>query len=179
MLSINWIVIIIIVVILFIPLIIYLLSRLKGKIQITPGSFNYSPGDTVSGQLSLQLRKPVKASELSISLVGERVSYNSRRTGFSRQPNYQGSNRTVQTVYNVKQVLDGSKEYSSGERSYNFKIKLPKNMISNFESDNAVMNTIVKTAQVIEGVNAINWYLVGDLDAVGIDVKKKVQINIT
>jgi hypothetical protein len=46
----------------------------KGKINITIQKTNYAPGDTISGNVALTLKKPVKAKEVSISLIGEEVT---------------------------------------------------------------------------------------------------------
>ena len=46
----------------------------KGKINITIQKTNYAPGDTISGNAALTLKKPVKAKEVSISLIGEEVT---------------------------------------------------------------------------------------------------------
>ena len=43
----------------------------KGKINIALQRTNYAPGDTISGNAVLALKKPVKARGVSISLIGE------------------------------------------------------------------------------------------------------------
>jgi hypothetical protein len=43
----------------------------KGKINIAIKKTGYSPGDTISGNVALTLKKPVKAREVSVSLIGE------------------------------------------------------------------------------------------------------------
>ena len=43
----------------------------KGKIDIAIQKSHYAPGDIVSGNVALTLKRPVKARELSISLIGE------------------------------------------------------------------------------------------------------------
>ena len=50
----------------------------KGNIQIDMRSTIYNPGDIISGNVILTLRKPVTARELSISLIGEQII---RRSG--------------------------------------------------------------------------------------------------
>ncbi|NWF77067.1 MAG: hypothetical protein HXY36_00450 [Chloroflexi bacterium] len=45
----------------------------KGKIDIAIQKFNYAPGDTISGNVALTLKKPVNAREVSISLIGEQL----------------------------------------------------------------------------------------------------------
>jgi hypothetical protein len=43
----------------------------KGKINIALQKTHYAPGDIISGNVALTLKKPVKAREVSISLIGE------------------------------------------------------------------------------------------------------------
>jgi hypothetical protein len=43
----------------------------KGKIDIVIPQTCYAPGDIISGNVSLTLKKPVKARQLCISLIGD------------------------------------------------------------------------------------------------------------
>ena len=46
----------------------------KGKLDLKIQKTNYAPGDTISGDVALTLKKPVKAKEVSMSLIGEEVT---------------------------------------------------------------------------------------------------------
>ena len=46
----------------------------KGKIDVTILKTYYAPGDIISGNVALTLKKPVKMREVSISLIGEQIS---------------------------------------------------------------------------------------------------------
>jgi hypothetical protein len=46
----------------------------KGKINISIQKTYYAPGDLISGNVALTLKKPVKAREVSISLIGEEIT---------------------------------------------------------------------------------------------------------
>jgi hypothetical protein len=164
----------------------------KGKIDIAIQKTNYAPGDLISGNVALTLKKPVKAREVSISLIGEQwvTTYSGTETGvfdsrmrpgagmmgMGRQS--MGSDRLAmgtrtQTckqqvhVYDFKQQLDGEKEYSEG-REYHFEMKIPPDIVS--------------TGPQVTGAkqsSPVKWYLLAKLDIPGgLDVSKKVDITI-
>src|SRR3989338_7711468 len=85
----------------------------KGKIEIQLNNFNYAPGETVEGTLSLSLKKPILGKELSISLLAE-----------EEVTEMQGNNYNSRTheLFYFKQHLSGQKEYSFGNQSYPFKM---------------------------------------------------------
>ena len=98
----------------------------KGKINITIQKTNYAPGDTISGNVALTLKKPVQAREVSISLIGEEISTGgggtvgwgggrtSGKTWGGGTMGGSGASPTIQRIYDFKQQLDGEKEYSEG-----------------------------------------------------------------
>jgi len=146
---------------------------LKGKIEIQLNNYNYRPGDTVQGNLILKMKKPVKADGLLVRLTAQRRS----TSGF-------GNRRRTQweTLYDFKQPLDGQKEYilTGGQpQSYPFQITIPANMQQNQMPDGTLGN-VVKAAQFLSGGSSrISWTLKGYLDIpAGIDISKKVQINV-
>ena len=94
----------------------------KGRINIKIQRTGYAPGDTISGNVTFTLKKPVKARELSISLIGEqrttRTSARQRSTTMERI-----------RIYDFKHQLDSEKEYSQGQE-YSFEIKIPADILS-------------------------------------------------
>jgi hypothetical protein len=153
----------------------------KGKIDIAIKKTNYAPGDTISGDVTLALKKPLKASELSISLIGE---YTATRT-VSRAPDglepefdpkavvqstpatmrfyeskgaWWGSERVTSNVQigGSRQQLDGENEYVPG-REYRFDIKIDKDTPT----------------------GPVKWYLLAKLDIPhGSVISKKVEVTI-
>lgn len=77
----------------------------KGKIQVTIIKTNYAPGDTISGDVVLTLKNPVKVSEMSMSLIGEQT--------ITRRVSTTGNRETTTTehirIYDFKQRLDSEK----------------------------------------------------------------------
>jgi len=147
----------------------------KGKIDILIPKTNFSPGDIISGKMTLILKKPVKAREASISLIGEQTTTRGGIIGTEQS-------KSTQRIYEFKHRLDGEKEYS-GEVSYDFEIKLPADILSRQPQMPQVGGALgqgLKIAQAITGAGVwSNWYLLAKLDVPGgIDISKKVQVTI-
>lgn len=158
----------------------------RGKIDISIQKTRYAPGDTIFGVVALTLKKPVKAREMTISLIGEYMTtviargigprgvlpvhpgaYKfgrvDRRMFISDAitksvPKYdlKKSTKTVR-INGFREQLDGEIEYSQSRR-YHFQIKITADMPTS---------------------SVVNWYLLAKLDIPhGPDVTKKVRITI-
>ncbi len=158
----------------------------KGKIQISIQKTNYIPGDIISGNVNLKLKKPVKAREVSISLIGEQIIKRSGgRTGD------RGRSTTTERFYifDFKQQLDSEKEYSQGG-DYNFEIKIPSDILNAKPQTQEVEGwlgqglKIAQTAATITGtipmqMQRTEWYLLAKLDIPGgFDITKRTDITI-
>jgi len=138
----------------------------KGNINISIQKTNYAPGDTISGSVALTLKKPVKAKQLSISLIGQyETTQTTPRVGIfpggkmGERTEYTDFKTTTKTVRvcAFKQPLNGGSEYGR-EREYPFEIKIQADM---------------STSPIIK------WYLLAKLDIPGgLDISKKVDITI-
>ena len=151
----------------------------RDKIDIRLERTNYAPGDTVSGNVTLTLKRPVRARELTISLIGEYkvtgtpghtepgsnspyvpqiVHGTSRWTKAGIPPGPSPSQAIVRgkvRICDFKQQLDGEGEYGRG-RQYHFDIKI---------------RTAIPTSP--------KWYLLAELDIPGgLDISKKVKLTI-
>ena len=150
-----------------------ILSMRKGKILIILSNFNYSSGETVKGTVVLKLRKPLEAKGLRVGIIAESSSSNRISIGSSRP-----SNSKTSTVFSFSQSLNGNKLYPAGESSYDFSLKIPANAIPNL-TGNQIADTLVKSAQILSGgFSSIRWYITAELEISGINLRKKVQINV-
>jgi len=147
----------------------------KGKIDIAIQKYNYAPGDIISGNVALTLKKPVQARGMSISLIG---------TG--KQPPDRDFDGTVhyhmrEHVYEFKQQLDGEKEYSEG-REYRFAIEIPSDILSKqLRSKRTREFTLTRKGfkEIAIQFQQIRWYLLAKLDIPhGPDTSKKVEVTI-
>ena len=149
----------------------------KGKIDVAIPKTNFNLGDTISGNLALTLKKPLKAKELSISLIGEQTTI---QGGVAVGGNI-STNKA--RIYDFKQQLDMEKEYDKGG-AYHFEIKIPADILSRQPQMPQIEGTLgeaLKIAQVFIGTTktTTKWYLLAKLDIPwATDIKKEVQITI-
>jgi len=160
----------------------------KGKINIALQKTHYAPGDIISGDVALTLKKPVKAREVSISLIGEHKSTQTAPgVGGTMGGGGLSMSTTTKTVriYDFKQQLDSEKEYSQG-REYHFEMKIPADTMSMRplmpEGKLGQVLNVAQTAAAMTGAipfQRIKWYLLAKLDIPGgLDINKKVDITI-
>ncbi len=162
----------------------------KGKIDVAIQKNHYVPGDIISGNVSLTLKKPVKAREVSISLVGEhKTTQTTTGVGGPMGSGGTGMSTTTKTerIYDFKQQLDNEKEYSQGGE-YRFEIKIPADTLSMHPQTSEVkgkLGQVLKVAQTAATMTGaipfqrIKWYLLAKLDIPGgFDVSKKIDITI-
>jgi len=160
----------------------------KGKINIAIQKTHYAPGDIISGDVALTLKKPVKAREVSISLIGEHKSTQTA-PGLGGPMGGGGMSMSTTTktvrIYDFKQQLDSEKEYSQG-REYHFEMKIPADTMSMRplmpEGKLGQVLNVAQTAAAMTGAipfQRIKWYLLAKLDIPGgLDIKKKVDVTI-
>ena len=154
------------VAIMVIAIILSVISKMKGKIEITPEKYSYSSGETIKGKITFKLKKPVEASELNIRLLGERID--------NDHSNKESSSKS--TIFDFTQPIDGKKVYSASEQVYDFSIKTPKNIVTNIKG---ITGTLVKSAMILSSKSTmVKWYLIATLEAKGVNVTKSIQINI-
>jgi len=165
----------------------------KGKINITVQKTNYAPGDTISGDVALTLKKPVQAREVSIFLIGEeittggggKVGWGGGRTSGGVGTMGGGGSTKIEHIYDFKQQLDSEKEYSQGGE-YHFEIKIPADILGMGpqmpEGRLGQVLKVVQTAAAMTGAisrRRLQWYLLAKLDVPGgLDISKKVDITI-
>ena len=162
----------------------------KGKINIAIQKTYYAPGNIISGNVALTLKKPVKAREVSISLIGEhRTTQTTPRGGGTMGGGGMSMSTTTETVriYDFKQQLDSEKEYSQGPE-YRFEIKIPADILGTgpqMPGPEGKLGQVLKVAQTAAALTGaipfqqIKWYLLAKLDIPGgLDISKKVDITI-
>lgn len=148
----------------------------QGKIEITLEKHNFKPGETIKGTISLKLKKPVQARQLKVVFAGLMTQ---TKTGFGlgqSGASYSSKQRS-QYVHRFEMKLDGEKEYA-GESSYPFEIAIPADIMQ--KSPEGALGTAIKAVQLLGGVSSrVKWFVESSLDMPGLDINKKVQINLT
>jgi len=146
----------------------------KGKIEITLEKYNFSSGETIRGKISLHLDKSVKAKAVKAGLNGQKRIYS---TEVNQSGHMQTDSQFVD-VFNFGMPLDGEKEYPAGDYEYNFEIKVPTDADISGGMTTNVLNT-VETVYSGSKMSKIYWWVFAKLDIpMGLDVSKRVQVNI-
>ena len=167
----------------------------KGKIDVTIQKTRYAPGDTISGNVALTLKKPVNAREVNISLIGEqittggggKVGWGGGRTSSSGVGMMGGGagSTNIERIYDFKQQLDSEKEYNQGGE-YRFEIGIPADILGmGPQMPEGKLGQVLKVAQTAAAITGaipsrrLKWYLLAKLDIPGgLDISKKVDITI-
>ena len=159
----------------------------KGKINILIPKTHYAPGDIISGSVQLSLKKPVKAREVCISLIGEHKVTSTRHRSMSSGDSGVSTRTSTRRIYDFKQQLDTEKEYSQS-LEYPFEIKIPADITNAAPQMPEVEGAlgqglkIAKAAAAMTGTipfQRIKWYLSAKIDIPGgLDVNKKTDIII-
>jgi len=143
----------------------------KGKIEVVLENYNFSSGETIKGKVILELKEPLRAKALKVGLIGEKIVY--ERTSQGRDV------PRIIHIYSFEMPLDGEKEYLNGE--YNFEIKIPADILQSRKPNILGDIDFIKGGLRITSTNErLSWYVIAKLDIpMGIDVSKKVQVNIS
>ena len=152
----------------------------KGTINMLLSKYNYKPGDSITGNLNLLMKKgkkPVIARGLSVALVC-RETVTTRKRG--------ETSTTTHDIFDLKIPLDGEKEYTGG--AYEFDIGIPETILEGIVAPpEAQDGKGMKAAKAFRflatgergSTSRVAWYVVANLDIPrGLDVHKEAQITI-
>lgn len=147
------------------------------KISLHLEKYDYTPGDTIKGKVTLKLKKPTKARKLEVSFIGEKIERQSGMGIGGTSNNRRSTHRSY--VYDFKMPLAGEKEYMKDE--YSFEIKIPSNIREAEQKLEGNLGAAVSTLKAISGVHSrIDWYVKAQLDVpMGLDVTKKQKIVLS
>lgn len=176
--NISYIILVVIGALILIFIIILLVKRSKGKIEIQLDSYNYSPGQTIEGIIKINLKKEVNAKSVNLRLYGERSekSYNTISVSGSKQTSRE-TNKI--RVFDFTQPIAKAGVLAPREHEFKFSIKAPSTAAPS-STGNQTVDVMVKTAQILGGTpSPVRWYLEARLNCEGLDLTKKVQINIS
>ena len=145
----------------------------RGKVKLNLDTYDYTPGDTITGTVSLSLKKPVEADELIVQVM---CNVDVMKTV--------GKDRDSQiiNIFDFKEHLDGKKIYPQGENNpvYKFRVPIPKDVYDKLTPANTVIGAIVKVNRALSGeYMKKNWYVIARLSVKGIDTTDGIKINVT
>jgi hypothetical protein len=162
----------IIAAIIIFAIIIGVLTKRKGRIDIVLDKYNYAPGEEITGKVILRLKKPVEANQLKVGLKGkmETQNYSSKK----------GTTTNEQDIYNFSYPIEGKKNFPMGDHEYTFKIKTPANVQPQTPEISGMLGNLVKVSQALSPQQRnIQWFIQVTLDSSGINLYNEAQVNIT
>jgi len=146
------------------------------KMTLMLEQYNFFPGETIKGKITLNMKKPKKARELTVALIGERKERRTRMRNGRRETHTE----TVK-VYNFKIPVGQEGEYQKGD--FTFEIKIPENILDNIHPPrpDGALGAVVDVMQAVGGSNTgpVQWYVHSQLDVpMGLDIKERQSIAI-
>ncbi len=147
------------------------------KIMLKLEKYNYSPGDTIKGNVKLNLKKPTQARKIEVSFIGIKIQ---QQTGMGIGPTASSSRSTNKSVvYDFKMPLDYDKEYQNDE--YPFEIKIPEDIHHVSQKLEGKVGTALTALKAVSGIHGrIDWYVKAQLDVPKkLDIKKKQKIVLS
>jgi hypothetical protein len=147
------------------------------KITLMLEKYNYAPGETIKGTVTLKLKKPTKARKFEVEFAGVKEE---RQTGMGIGPT-SSDRRQRQRVYlyRFKMPLGGEGEYQQGE--YPFEITIPPDVKQSAAQAEGKLGTAVSALKAVSGIHSrIDWYVHAKLDVpMKLDVSKKQSIVLS
>jgi len=151
---------------------IFIARRAKGKITINLEKYEFSPGEKINGTITLNLRKPLNANSLK---VGLKAIY---KTTDHSNTNDRGVRDRSSTIFEFEKPISGQKQYPAGETNYDFELTIPKDIDKRPELKGFI-GAIARSVQYLSNIyTQLNWYITSNLDMPGLNILKKIQINI-
>lgn len=157
---------------------IHMLGIGEGKAELVLNKYNFNSGETIEGTVTLELKKPIKAKELTVAFYGERKETKTRMVRDSNGAMRSQTTTNYVRIHEFKQSLSGNKEYPAGKSEYKFKIGIPAGLMPKQEEAKGFFG---KVANFISNAakSEIKWYVEADLDMPwAFDISKKVQIQL-
>ena len=146
------------------------------KITLMLEKYNYSPGETIKGNVKLNLKKPTKARKMEVSFIGTR----------KEQYRRDGKNQTRHVnVFDFSMPLGPEKEYQN--ENFDFEIQIPSTIIQQTQTmhEGALDGNLGKAVAIgsaLAGnrVYPIEWMVRAQLDIpMKLDVKKTQKIILS
>jgi hypothetical protein len=136
------------------------------KITLTLKKINFTPGDMAKGTVKLNLKKPIYARKLLVSLMGTRKIR-------------KGNSWHWQTVYDFDMPVSGEKDYQNEQVP--FQLKIPPDILDPRTSQQAMQDSLEDKlgsagkfiSAVTVGTGTTNWKIRAQLD-----IPKKLDVKV-
>src|SRR5512136_2070414 len=149
------------------------------KITVTLDKYQYKPGDIIKGSVGLNLRKPIRARKLVVSLLGKVKTTHRDSNGHMHTEDV--------VVYDFTIPLDGENDYLS--EMYKFEIKIQSDLLQMHSSSQQIQQMLqaklgtvgaILGQIVTGGQSPVRWMVHTQLDIpMKLDVHKSQDIVIS
>jgi len=149
------------------------------KITVTLEKYQYKPGDVIKGSVGLNLRKPIRARKLVVSLLGKVKTTHRDSKGHMQTEDV--------VVYDFTTPLDGENDYLS--EMYTFEIKIQSDLLQMYSSKQQIQQMLqaklgtigaILSQMAIGGQSPVRWMVHTQLDIpMKLDVHKSQDIVIS
>jgi len=149
------------------------------KITVTLDKYQYKPGDIIKGSVGLNLRKPIRARKLVVSLLGKVKTTHRDSKGHMQTEDV--------VIYDFTIPLDGENDYLS--EMYKFEIKIQSDLLQMHSSNQQIQQILqaklgtfgaILGQIVTGGQSPVRWMVHTQLDIpMKLDVHKSQDIVIS
>lgn len=113
-----------------------------GSIALELVQTGYTPGDEITGSLTLNLEEPTPAERLVV-----RLSATGSRTRHQKHNGEKALVHEKETLYSFDLEIDGERTYPAGETRYDFSLRIPTDANSEVPiPDVGILSDVVKVA---------------------------------
>jgi hypothetical protein len=149
----------------------YIARSLKGSIKIYLPRTAFNPGDAITGEFVLNVKRHIQGNKLTVGLIGVKTTETYRN----------GKTEThSQEIYRDERVIEEAKAYDTGHiAKHEFEMKAPNLNAPEFMK--STLGQVLSAAATLLSNNNVRlkWRVEARLDAKGIDLAaaKSVMIN--
>ena len=178
--TILYVIIGVIVVVLLVILAVFVMARLKGKLELALSKGGYAPGEILSGELKLTTKKEIEGNRLFVALVAyeeiqreERDSDGKTRTDTDRRE-----------IHRQELDLLGAGAVPAGtEKSFPFQMETPGSPEAVAAADSTLGKAMGAVASGLSMLSSnrrkVIWKVEARLDCKGIDLTTSKKVTIS
>jgi Arrestin (or S-antigen), N-terminal domain len=149
------------------------------KIILTLQKYQYKPGELIKGSIGLNLKKPMRARKLSVSLLGKVKTTHRDSSGNMHTEDI--------TIYDFTIPLDSENDYCN--EMYSFEIKIQSDILETHSSSTKINQILQEKLGTIGGIlgkmatmgqGPVRWMIHAQLDIpLKLDVRNSQDIVIS
>jgi hypothetical protein len=154
-----------------VAVIAYNIARfMRGSIKLNLLRTAFKPGDIITGNIDLLIKKPVESNKLIVSLIGSQVT-KTYEDGKPRTRSHE--------IYRDEILVEGATTYPGNHTSqHEFSIAVPNTGETEF-ANSTLGQALTTAAQLLSNKQThLKWKIDTRLDAKGIDLMRSIPVSI-